>query len=392
MAIKYGVFGAGYVGLSTACLLAINNKVKIFEIDSDKIAKINNQRSPIKDSEIENFLTKENVNIKALKFDERYVDETDIWVLALPTNFNDSTNSFETSALEELVNQLSALDPSKPIVIRSTLPIGFLDYIENKYAFAKCAYCPEFLREGRALEDCLNPSRIVIGSSDKFVANDFADALESSSNKLSVPKIITTSRSAEAIKLFSNAYLAMRVSFFNEIDTLSMLSSFKVDDVIKGLSEDPRIQFGYNNPSFAYGGYCLPKDVLQLISSTSEYNDHFPMINAIHLSNEERVRFIIKRIIETKASNIGIYRMQMKKNSDNAREAANLKVYMGLKEKGLSVKVYEPEVLSEIWQQDLENDILRFKKNADLIVANRKDTLLSDVQEKLFTRDIYNEN
>lgn len=389
------IFGAGYVGFSLSVVLARKHNVTVFEIQSEKIDKINAGVSPIEDRGIGDYL-KDVVqagNLRAKLFDTVDVISADVIILALPTNYDPKQKQFDTKYLDDAIEKIALIDPEKLIVIKSTIPVGYTENVKKQLGLSQCVYSPEFLREGRAIFDNLHPSRIVIGSSDE-PAVAFAKMLEDASHERSVKIICTSNTTAELIKLSSNAYLAMRIAFFNEIDSYALMENLNAEDLITGICADPRIGEGYNNPSFSYGGYCLPKDVRQLQASFEMKGLVAPLLSSIHTSNENRLAWIIDEIERNASGTVGIFRLQMKQGSDNFREASSYRILKELlKRNNLRVILYEPTVqVPEEFQGLQIHSIEAFIQTADLIVANRGAAELETFEGKLFSRDIYNEN
>ena len=385
---KIAIAGIGYVGLSLGVLLSQNNEVIMVDILPNKVDLLNKKKSPFKDELIERYLLDKQLNIKATTDDSIYQDR-DIVIIATPTDFNIHTNSFDTSSVEEVINRVNKFNKSALVIIKSTIPIGFTDLMNDRYKDLDIIFSPEFLREGKALYDNLYPSRIIIGCNkiNKRI-KEFASLLESSALNLN-KAIYMSSSEAEATKLFSNAYLAMRVAYFNELDSYAMKKNLRSENIIKGMGFDPRIGDYYNNPSFGYGGYCLPKDSAQLSSSFLDI-DNNNLIKAIVDSNQSRKEFIVNEIIETakRKSNkeditIGIYKLSMTANSDNYRSSASLDIYYLLINKGIKVIIYDNNYPNS------EHDLLSFINNSDVIIANRMEKELLPYKDKVFTRDIY---
>ena len=382
------VFGAGYVGSSLSVLLAEKYETILVDIDFDKVNKINSGVPPIEDTLMKNYLDTKNLKLFATTEGEGYINNSDLIILALPTNYDEINNYFDTSILEHVLNSINKKLFNGSIIIKSTIPIGFTASMRIKFPSLKILNIPEFLREGKAIEDNLNPSRIIVGTD-----------LENSKEAVSVftniainqPTILfMSSDEAEAVKLFANSYLATRISFFNELDSFALEKNLNPKNIIDGLSSDTRIGFGYNNPSFGYGGYCLPKDTKQLLANY----DGIPqsIFHAIVESNSLRKSFIANKILELKPKVVGIYRLVMKKGSNNFRESAIIDIMNVLKERDTSVLVFEPLLKKESIGYDSCHDLDFFKKKCDVILVNRTDALLDDVSEKIFTRDIYHEN
>ena len=384
------VIGAGYVGLSISVMLAQKNEVFIVDIDQDKINLINNRKSPIKDDAISDFLLNEELSIKGVISGDENFESLDFIILSTPTNFDEVNNAFDTSVLEEIIEKILKSSFKGLIVIKSTIPIGFTKKISKKYNTDKISFSPEFLREGSALDDNLNPSRIIIGGSNKAKNQEFINIIKDSiSEEYSPPCIYMRSDEAEAVKLFSNSYLAMRVAFFNELDSYAINNNLNTYEIIKGVSYDPRIGNHYNNPSFGYGGYCLKKDTKQLLSNFGGVPQN--LFSSIIESNKTRKKFISDLIIERNVSRIGIYRLNMKKNSDNFRESAIIDILDLLKDKVASVVIYEPLFKASAFKKyPIINDLEIFKEKSELIITNRFASDLEDVEQKVFTRDIFN--
>lgn len=389
---KISIFGAGYVGMSLAVLLAQRHTVNIFDVDISKIKMINMRKSHLEDLEIKNFLTNKKLHLKASLFEPHRKIDSDFTIIAVPTSFSIETENFDTSIIETIVKELDAQNCKSKIIIKSTVPLGFTDKLSKLFPDMEIIYSPEFLREGKALYDNLYPSRIVVGSSS-ITAIEFAEVLSSASEIQNVPVIYTNNSTAEAIKLGSNTYLAMRVAFFNELDTLAFHSNINAADLISSICFDNRIGEGYNNPSFAYGGYCLPKDVKQLTSSIKKLGLQLPLIEALDGSNEKRLLAVIDVIQKREPKTVGIYRLQMKSGSDNAREAANARLAMKLLELNMNIQIYEPSISVEGELRDyVVKDLQLFLNNNQIIVANRWGPELESVAGKVICRDIYNEN
>jgi UDPglucose 6-dehydrogenase len=383
----------GYVGCSISVLLAQKNKVAAVDIDKNKVKKINNLESPIEDKQIESFLKNKRLNLKAYTSLEEacsLIENIDYFVISTPTNFIETKNTFDTSTIKDVLLQISELDQKASVVIKSTIPIGFTSEMNSLFSHLKIIFSPEFLREGNALHDNLYPDRIIAGG-DFQVASNFVDLLCSSAKKDDIKKLIVKSEEAEAIKLFANTFLAMRISFFNELDTFSILNKLSSKSIIDGICLDTRIGDHYNNPSFGYGGYCLPKDSKQLLSQFN--NVPQDIIKAIVASNETRKEFIVKHIISRKPKIVGIYRLIMKKGSDNFRESAITDIIQGLKEYAIKIIIYEPLISDEKYMDSqINNNLQDFKTKSDLIISNRNDDDLDDVKDILVTRDIYRNN
>ena len=385
--MKITVVGIGYVGLSNAILLSKYNDVYALDINKKKIDILKSGISPIDDKDISSYLKDKKLNFKATTNKEIALKSSDYVLISTPTNFNEIENRFDTSSVIDVIKDIINYSPNSYIIIKSTVPIGFTNKIKKEMKISNIAFCPEFLREGKALYDNLYPSRIVIGDSSKK-AKTFGKLLTQAALKKNIDVIYTSSSEAESIKLFSNTYLAMRVSFFNEIDNFSEMNSLSSRNIIKGVSSDPRIGNYYNNPSFGYGGYCLPKDTKQLLSNFKDVPNS--LIEATIESNIKRKKFIFNSILGSKKKTIGIYRLVMKTNSDNFREAAVIDLIKMLKKKKINVIIYEPNYRDQKFEGfEIQNDLLKFKEISELIVANRYDNLLEDVIHKVYTRDLY---
>ena len=383
---KIGVIGAGYVGMSIAILLSQQNEVAIIDIDKNKVDKINKGISPVNDEYIERYLNNNNLNIVAT-LDYNILVGFDYVIICTPTNYIEVTNSFDTSSIESAIEKILAINNNINIVIKSTIPIGYMDSIQKKY-HKNILFSPEFLREGKALYDNLYPSRIIV-SPDITESKKFAELIQNSTLKKDVVTLFMNYKEAESVKLFSNTYLAMRVAFFNEIDTFSEIKGLDTKKIIDGVCLDLRIGDFYNNPSFGYGGYCLPKDTKQLLANYKDVPQ--TIISSVISSNNTRKHHIASMIENKKPNTVGIYRLIMKKNSDNYRESSIIDIIKILSDKGMNVIIYEPflkniEITDKIF---VENDLNIFKKKCDLIVCNRMDTKLNDIMDKVYTRDIF---
>ena len=381
------IVGAGYVGASLGYLLAEKNKVIFLEKNQKKIDLINKNLSPVKDREISNLLKRKKLSISASADSKEAFSNSYLIIICTPTDYDPRTNRFNTSSVTGTLRKIQNINKKASVVIKSTVEIGFTKKIKNRFKDMKIIFSPEFLREGSALKDNYYPSRIVIGDDDSF-AKEFGKLLSNSSKKKNVPIIYTSSTEAEAIKLFSNSFLAMRVAFFNELDSFSM--SYKIDtkDIIKGVCLDPRIGDFYNNPSFGYGGYCLPKDSKQLLANYKKIPQK--IIEAIVSSNSARKDFIANEIIKLNKSSVGIYRLVMKEGSDNFKSSAIQGIMKRLNAKGIKIYIYEPCLnKKKFYNSDVLDDLDNFKKKSDIIISNRFSFDLEDVKEKVFSRDIY---
>lgn len=381
------IVGAGYVGMSLATMLSQDNNVLVYDINQKKINLIKEKKSPIEDPLIKDYLATKKLNIKATSNLSRALNDSSIIIIATPTNYSDSSKKFDTSIVDNIVAKATKANKEALIVIKSTIPVGHTSFLQNKYNSKNIIFSPEFLREGYALQDNLFPSRIVIGSST-LEAKFFAKILKKACRNNEVDILYVNSEEAEAIKLFSNTYLAMRISFFNELDSFAAERSLNSHDVIKGVCLDERIGNYYNNPSFGYGGYCLPKDSKQLLSNFEQIPQN--LMKAIVTSNQTRKNFIVHKILETDAKLIGIYKLEMKKNSDNYRDSAIIDIIKKLKEHNVEVIIYDPSIKSTEFENcRIINDLKKFKSISNIIVVNRMHDELISVKDKCFTRDIF---
>jgi UDPglucose 6-dehydrogenase len=386
--IKIVVVGLGYVGLSNALLLAQKNRVTAVDIDIDKVTLINEKKSPLSDQEIESFLVNETLDLKAALPSDEFFENSDVALISTPTNYDENTNCFNTDSVEETIKNALSKNPNITIIIRSTVPVGFTDQMIERYQTNNIYFVPEFLREGRALNDSLNPSRIIIGGSGnkfKLIESIFRDGAK----KKDVDVLNISASEAESSKLFSNTYLAMRVAFFNELDTFAQTKNLNTKNIIDSLSLDPRIGSGYNNPSFGYGGYCLPKDTKQLLANYK--NTPQKLMGAIIESNGVRKEFIADKIVELKPKVVGIFRLVMKEGSDNFRESSIQDVIKLITSKGIKVIIFEPLVGDDSFDGlEVVNDFEEFSMQSEIILANRVNNELNSVSDKVFTRDIFN--
>lgn len=385
------VVGLGYVGLANAILLAQNHYVIGVDTVPEKVEMINNGKSPLEDKEIIDYLANRELDLTVtVNKEEAYSDDTDYVVIATPTDYNDETNHFDTSSVEAVIQDALELAPQATIVVKSTIPVGFVDSVREKFDTNNVIFSPEFLREGRALYDDLYPSRIIVGEKSER-AQIFADLLKEGAEDSDVEILLMGTKEAEAVKLFANTYLAMRVAYFNELDTYAEMEGLNTKQIVDGVGLDPRIGNHYNNPSFGYGGYCLPKDSKQLKANYDGVpND---VITAIVSANQTRKDFIVKSIVERQPKTVGIYRLTMKAGSDNFRQAAIIDIMNGLKAEGINIVIYEP-TLSERTFEDVPviNDLDTFKSESNVIVANRLTEDLEDVKSSVYTRDLYGNN
>lgn len=385
--MKIAIAGAGYVGLSLGVLLSQHNEVMILDVVPEKINLINNHESPFKDSEIEDYLVNKPLNLTATLDYESAFTAADFIIIATPTNYDSDKNYFDTSSVDLTIERATKVNPTATIVIKSTIPVGYTTSVKQKYSINDIFFSPEFLREGKALYDNLYPSRIVIGSHSES-AKTFANLLHKSAIKKDVPILFTGATEAEAIKLFSNTYLALRIAYFNELDTYAEIKGLNSKEIINGVCLDPRIGNHYNNPSFGYGGYCLPKDTKQLLADYDGVPQE--MITAIVTANQVRKSHIVNEVLMKNPSSIGIYRLTMKKSSDNFRESAIQDIINQLKSSGKVIYIYEPTLQTDTFDGiTIIKDLAEFKQKSDLILANRLASELADVKDKIYTRDIF---
>ena len=387
--MKILILGLGYVGTANAVLLSNQNEVVCYDLNSDRIKLINDKKSPIDDEKASEYLSQKKLNIKGV-YDFPSQNDFDFVIIATPTNYDPDTNYFDTSTVESCIEQLHSQNFKAAIIIRSTLPVGFVERIQKRYPKQEIIFVPEFLREGKALYDSLYPSRIIVGSHSNR-AKKFAQLLVEGSIKKEVKILYTKPTEAESSKLFANAYLAMRVTFFNELDTFAMARNLDTKEIVKAVSLDPRIGDYYNNPSFGYGGYCLPKDTKQLVRNFDQVPQK--IMEAIIDSNTMRKDFLSSEITKIKPKKIGVYRLVMKEGSDNIRESSVQGIMKRIKAKGIPMIIYEPLIKEEkFFNSPVYADIDKFKKDSDLIICNRNSPELNDVKDKIFTRDIFQQD
>jgi len=386
---KITVVGSGYVGLSMSALLAQYNQITLLDIDAKRVKKINKKQSPIIDADIESFFKRDDIEILATIDKNKAYKNAEYIIIATPTNYDPVTNKFDTKSVESVIGDILKINPKATLVVKSTVPVGFTDMIKKNVKIKKIIFVPEFLREGYALYDNLYPSRIVIGDKSeeaKIFARILIEGARKPSSEIKV--LYTNSNEAEAIKLFSNTYLAMRIAFFNELDSYCESFSLSTREIIKGVCSDNRIGDMYNNPSFGYGGYCLPKDTKQLLANFRDIPNE--IIYAIVKSNSTRKDFIVSSIMSRNPKKIGIYRLIMKQGSDNYRESASLSVINRLKKFNVDIYIYEPTIESDkFFDHVVINDLDEFKNNSDIIIANRVHPDLNDVLEKVYSRDLF---
>lgn len=386
--MKISISGLGYVGLSNALLLAKNNEVIAYDSSSNLIKNLKEKKTHLSDQLIKDYLNKTNLNLNFThNIEEAYVD-IDYAIISIPTDFDNEKNTFNTYPIELLTKQIIKSNPNVVIVIKSTVPIGFTKFLKKSLGHEKIIFSPEFLREGFALFDNLNPSRIIAGGTKK-IASNFVSMLKECADKQNIDILITSSVEAEAIKLFSNAYLAMRIGYFNELDSYAETNQLSAKKIIEGVSMDPRIGQIYNNPSFGYGGYCLPKDTKQLKSDFKNIKNN--LITAIIDSNETRKKFIANSVMKNNPKIVGVYRLIMKKDSDNFRESSIQGVIEILKDNSIEIIIFEPKILEDKFQDyRVVNDLKEFKDISDIIIANRMTNELMDIKNKVYSRDIFN--
>ena len=385
--MKIAVAGTGYVGLSLATLLSQNNEVTALDVIPEKVEKINNRISPIKDKEIEDFFKTKELNLKATLDYKEAFEGAKFIIISTPTNYDDEKNHFDTSSVEDIIQKVISMNINTTMVVKSTIPVGFIKAMKQKYNIDNIMFSPEFLREGKALYDNLYPSRIIVGEKSER-AQEFANLLKNASLKDNVEVKFMDSTEAEAVKLFANTYLALRVAYFNELDTYAEIKGLNTKDIIEGVCLDPRIGSHYNNPSFGYGGYCLPKDTKQLLANYDNVPQN--LIRAIVRSNRTRKKHITEMIMRKNPETVGVYRLTMKSGSDNFRASAIQEIIDRLKLEGVDVIIYEPTLKAEQFNNcKVINNFEEFSKKSDVILANRLEEELKVVKDKVYTRDLY---
>ena len=385
--MKVAVAGTGYVGLSIATLLAQHNEVVALDIIPEKVEKINKRISPIRDEKIEEYFATKDLNLKATLDYKEAFEGAEFIVISTPTNYDDERNYFDTSSVEDIIEKVISMKSNATMVIKSTIPVGYTKKVKEKYNIDNIMFSPEFLREGKALYDNLYPSRIIVGEKSKR-AEKFANLLKEAAIKEDIPVKFMDSTEAEAVKLFANTYLALRVAYFNELDTYAEIKGLNTKDIIEGVGLDPRIGTHYNNPSFGYGGYCLPKDTKQLLANYENVPQN--IIRAIVRSNRTRKKHIVEMVMRKNPEVVGIYRLTMKTDSDNFRASAIQEIIDRLKDEGVDILIYEPTLKDKTFHGcKVVHDFEKFAKKSDVILANRLEDTLNTVKDKVYTRDLY---